>query len=131
TKTGTKTGEDENRDIQGYWRRNRSPSSSSEEARLGGRPGGRSEDSKPSAAAVRSTHAAEPNGVPRSTLRRKAASSASLFGSCTSSSQAACRGTGPGSSQGSSGGRSHSGRLDQPQSSARATRPARSAFRSA
>jgi len=62
-----------------------------------GRPRGRTLASKPRRFAVRSIHSAPPNGVPRSTLRRKRANSASVSGVLTYSIQRAGRGTGPAS----------------------------------
>ncbi len=67
-----------------------------------GRPRGRSVNSSPSFPAVRRCHLGAPKGLPRTTLVRSAASSASVCGWFTHWSQSAPRGTGPGSSRGAS-----------------------------
>jgi len=92
-----------------------------------GRPRPRKLASNPSCCAERQTYASSPSGAPRPTHCRTRSHSASVIGASTASTRPAPRGTGPGSSRGIPAGRP---RLDHGHASARATRPARSAFRS-
>jgi len=97
-----------------------------------GRPRERSVDWSPSWSAVVLTHPSPPYGWPRRTLRRIASNSASVGGSLTRSSQVRGRGNGHRLShlRSSAFPCTRRQRLDQRQSSARATKFARSAFRS-
>jgi hypothetical protein len=84
--------------ILGSFPRNTPSSSGCANPRPHGRPGACRLDSRPSCSAVRSTQPVLPYGLPRCTLRRGAANSASVCGVWTRSSQPAGRGTGPGAS---------------------------------
>jgi hypothetical protein len=97
-----------------------------------GWPRGRRVEPNPRRLAVPATHAVEPNGCPRPTQRRNAASSVSVCGVLTSSCQSRGQPSGHALSRlcSSAGPCSRSHRLDQRHCSARFTKLARRAFRS-
>jgi len=100
-----------------------------------GRPRGRSVLARPSLPAVRLIHASLPKGWPRSRERRTASSSFSVSARFTCSSQFRGQGNGPSLSVGRASGfadvTSRCARLPQRHFSARFTRSARTALRSA
>jgi predicted HTH transcriptional regulator len=99
---------------------------------LRGRPRGRRVISRPRRRTMRSTHVSLPNGVPRFTQRRSAASSCSVCGSCTHSNQPRGQRIGHGLNirRESASPCSRRHKLLQRHWSARRTSFARSAFRS-
>src|SRR5207244_13000404 len=95
-----------------------------------GLPCRRNADSSPNAAAVCACQGSSPKGAPRTTDRRRAASSPSVSAPLTYSVQCAGKGKGPSLNQGTCVAWTRCHRLDQRQCSARATWLARSGLRS-